>query len=614
MAAQRPLESDSREAVDYPPIADYGVIGDGRSVALVSRGGSIDWWCLPRFDGDPVFGRLLDDRLGGSCTIHPRAAFTSHHCYVGDSNVLATEFTVDTGSMRLVDFMPALTEAQKRRYPVPFRLIVRRIEVLQGRVPLRVAVHARPNYGTATPRIQRQGLQRFAVSWGDQALHVTCSAPLTAVSGSLVGDLELVAGQRVDLLISFSPEAPAELPTLASVDLLQQLTEQFWSDWAGQCAYEGPYREAVLRSALTLKLLTYAPSGAIVAAPTTSLPESIGGVRNWDYRYCWLRDAAFTVRALLGLGYRREAHAFAEWLLYTTQLTHPALQVLYTVYGEAHVPERTLDYLDGYRHSRPVRVGNAASNQLQLDVYGEVLDALRIYRRTGGTFDRDARNLVTGLAQVITRRWREPDDGIWEVRSGRAQHVHSKVMAWAGLRAARELAQRDSLGVSPSELTRVADEIHAWVLAHGYDAAAGSFTRTPGHNLDAALLVIPLVDFLPYRDPRVISTVEAVQRHLAHDDLVYRYVGQDGLPGGEGAFVLCSFWLVEALAHIGRLDEAHANFQRLLQRRNVLGLLSEEIDPGSGAFLGNFPQAFSHIGLINAAVTLQELECHPERK
>ncbi|HET9014153.1 MAG TPA: glycoside hydrolase family 15 protein [Thermomicrobiaceae bacterium] len=612
--AQQPLGADVLEAVEYPPIADYGVIGDGRSVALVSRAGSIDWWCLPRFDGDPIFARILDERLGGFCTVRPRPAFESAHRYLGDTNILATEFTVDTGRMRVLDFMPALTEAQKRHHPVPFREIIRRVEGVSGRVPARLVVRTRPNYGTTAPRMRRQSAHRWAVEWGDQALHVTSSVPLTITPQGLVADVDVVAGQRLDLLLSFSAEAPAELPTLAGVDPIQQLTEQFWRDWSDRCDYHGPYREAVQRSALALKLLTYAPSGAIVAAPTTSLPESIGGVRNWDYRYCWLRDAAFTVRALLSIGYHREAHAFSEWLLHTTQLTHPELQVLYTIYGESHVPERTLGYLDGYCHSRPVRVGNAASNQLQLDVYGEVLDALRIYHRAGGTFDRDARNLVTGLANVITQRWREPDDGIWEVRSGRAQHVHSKVMAWAGLRAVRELAKDVSLGVSLPHLARVSDEIHAWVLAHGYDAKLGAFTRTPGHNLDASLLVIPLVDFLPGDDPRVVSTVETVQRHLAHGDLVYRYVGEDGLPGGEGAFVMCSFWLIEALAHVGRLDEAHAMFQNMLGRRNTLGLLSEEIDPGSGALLGNFPQAFSHLGLINAALTLEELERHPERR
>lgn len=596
------------ETPRYLPIGDYGIVGDGRSIALIARTGSIDWWCLPRPDGDPVFARLLDAEKGGYFSVEPRVPFEAYQWYVEDTNVLVTEFATDTGVLRLLDFMPALTETQKRRYPIPFRAIIRRLECSAGRVPIRIAVQPRPGYASREARVRRQRLDLYALEWDDQALHVTSSVPLRCERDTLRADLVMVAGQRVDLAVSYALEAPASLPTLTSFDLLQRLTEGFWRDYALRCSYQGPYKEEVTRSALTLKLLTYAPSGAIVAAPTTSLPENIGGVRNWDYRYCWLRDAAFTIRALLSVGYHREAHAFAEWLLHTTRLTHPKLQVLYTVYGESHIPERTLDYLDGYRGSHPVRVGNAASNQFQLDVYGEVIDALRIYRRAGGVFDRDARRLIAGLTEVIARRWGEPDDGIWEVRSGRAQHIHSKIMAWTGLQAALELAKDNGLRMPADRIERVRDDVHRWVLTHGYDAGIGAFTRTPGRHLDAALLVIPLVDFLDARDPRVVGTVEAIQQHLARDELMYRYVGPDGLPGGEGAFVMCSFWLVEALAHIGRLDQAHGYFSRLLKRRNALGLLSEEIDVGSGAQLGNFPQAFSHLGLINAALTLREVE------
>ncbi|MDI3340283.1 MAG: glycoside hydrolase family 15 protein [Sphaerobacter sp.] len=593
----------------YLAIADYGVIGDGRSVALVSHTGAIDWWCLPRVDGDPVFARLLDDRLGGSFAIQPRGPFRGRQAYLGATNVLVTTFTTAEGEARVMDFMPALTEAQKRRYPVPFRAVVRRVEGVSGRVPMRLLLRPRPEYGAVTPQVRQTRADRYVMAWRHEALHVTASIPLRIDPGTLSADVDLVPGQRVDVVLSYSSEAPAELPTLSSLDLIQRLTLAFWEGWSGQCSYDGPYREAVRRSALALKLLTYAPSGAIIAAPTTSLPEGIGGVRNWDYRYCWLRDAAFTIRALLSLGYGREALAFAEWLLHTTRLTHPELQALYTVYGEAHIPERTLAWLDGYRGSRPVRVGNAAADQFQLDVYGEVLDALRIYQRAGGRFDRDAWRLIAGMADVIDRRWAEPDDGIWEVRSGRAQHIHSKVMSWVGLQAAMEMANRARRPLPVERWGRTAAAIHAWVQRHRYAPHLGAFTRTPGGpDLDAALLVMPLVGFLPARDSRVVSTVATIQRRLARGDLVYRYLGEDGLPGGEGAFVLCSFWLVEALAYVGRLDEAHAHFQRLLTRRNALGLLSEEIDPASGALLGNYPQAFSHIGLINAALTLQEAE------
>lgn len=604
----RPVAEETALDSAYPPIADYGVIGDGRSIALISKEGSIDWWCLPRFDGDPLFGRLLDQRLGGAFVIQPRYPFQSHHQYREETNILETIFTTESGAVKIVDFMPALTEEQKSRYPLPFRVIVRRIEGLSGWVPLRIDLRARCGYGAHPMRMRQTRADRYVAEWGEQALHVTASIPLQVNEETLQGSVDVVTGQRVDLIVSYSQESPAALPTLHSLDLLEHLTEAFWRAWVSECQYLGPYREAVIRSALALKLLTYAPSGAIIAAPTTSLPEHIGGVRNWDYRYCWLRDAAFTARALLGLGYRREAHAFASWLLHTTQLTHPELQVLYTIYGEAHIPERTLDHLEGYRGSRPVRVGNAAADQFQLDVYGEVLDALRLYHRTGGTFDHDARHLISGMAEVIADQWQHPDDGIWEVRSGRAQHIHSKVMAYVGLRAALELAEReDRIRVDRRGLERVAREIHAWVLRHGYDAELGSFTRSPGYDLDAALLVIPLVDFLPGDDPRVVSTVETIQRYLATGPLVHRYRGKDGLPGTEGAFVICSFWLVEALAHIGRVDEAHEHFAALLDRRNALGLLAEEIDSESGALLGNFPQGFSHIGLINTALTLMEI-------
>lgn len=592
----------------YLPIADYGVIGDGRGIALVSKTGSIDWWCLPHPDGDPIFARLLDSHLGGYFVVQPRGPYQSRQYYVDETAILVTEFQTDEGVVRISDFMPALTEDQKKRFPVPFRMIVRRVQGVSGRVPLRVQLKARPEYASRTPHARQQRVGLYALQWGDQAVHLTSSVPLRVDPGLLSAELDAVAEQQVELLLTYSPEAPAELPVLGSVDLLERLTEQFWRNWCQACTYTGPYAAAVYRSALTLKLLSYAPTGAIVAAATTSLPEDVGGVRNWDYRYCWVRDAAFTIRALLALGHSREAHAFAMWLLYTTRLTHPNLQVLYTIYGESHIPEKTLDYLDGYEHSRPVRVGNAASNQFQLDVYGEVLDALRIYRRAGGGFDRDARGLIAGMAGVIADRWCEPDDGIWEVRSGRAQHIHSKVMAWTGLQAVIEIAKQDPLGVSIEHLQQVSDEIKAWVLEHGFDKEIGSFTRTPGHDLDAALLVIPLVGFLEGNDPRVISTVDTIRKHLADGPLVYRYKGQDGLPGQEGAFLICSFWLVEALTHIGRLDEAHQLFMDLLGHCNGLGLLSEEIDPSSGALLGNFPQAFSHIGLINAALTLQEAE------
>ncbi|MCM8750231.1 glycoside hydrolase family 15 protein [Thermomicrobiaceae bacterium CFH 74404] len=592
----------------YPPISDYGAIGDGRSIALVSRRGSVDWWCLPRFDSDPVFARLLDADLGGYFAIEPLEPAETRRRYRPDTNILETEFHTASGRVLIVDFMPALTERQKKIFPVPYRMLVRRLRCHAGRVTLRITVRLRPSFGRRTPDVQRLQPAWYSIGWADQLCILYSQVPLEIRGGTLTGSITLEQGQRLDLALAYSPEAPAELPIPQHFDLLERLTEDFWCTWVGHCWYRGPYRDAVIRSALALKLMIYAPSGAIIAAPTTSLPEYIGGVRNWDYRYCWLRDAAFTVRVLLNLGFHREADAFVDWLLHATRLTHPELQVVYSIYGETHLPERLLTDLEGYRGSRPVRVGNDASRQFQLDVYGEVLDALAIYRRTGRPLERDDHTLIRGLASVIMRRWQEPDDGIWEVRSGRAHHVHSKAMCAVGLRRVRELARLDGFSIPEGEIARTEAAIEDWILRHGYDPELGAFVSVPGRGLDAALLVLALIDcFLSPRDPRVVGTVEAIARYLARGELVYRYLREDGLPGPEGAFVICSFWLAAALARIGQLERAFEHFERLLQRANDLGLLAEEIDPASGEQLGNFPQAFSHIGLIDTALALEEL-------
>jgi len=591
----------------YPPIADYGIIGDARSSALISRSGSVDWWCLPNFDGDPVFARLLDNRLGGFFAIRPNTRFDASRGYVRESNILQTTFTTSDGVARLTDFMPALTEAQKRLYPVPFREIVRRIQGVSGAVPIRIEVRVRPQFGSTTPLVRRIPANRYAISWGNQAIHLASSHPLGILEGSVIGEFTVHAGDRIDLALAYSPEAPADLPILRNLDLIESLTARFWESWTSQCRYQGPYRDSVIRSALALKLLTYAPSGAIVAAPTTSLPEQIGGSRNWDYRYCWPRDAAFTIRALLRLGYTIEAHAFAEWLLYSTRITDPVLKTLYDVYGGRTPRERIIESFEGYRGSRPVRVGNAARRQFQLDVYGEVLDALALYRRAGGSFDRDGRKLISGAANIVLKNWLEPDDGIWEPRTPRQQNVHSKVLAWVALERTIELSRSTPLYVDTTVVRETKHAIRRWIIENGYSPELGSFVRRPGtRELDASLLVIPLVDFLPGDDARVIGTVDAVRRHLARGALVLRHLGSDGLTGVEGTFLICSFWLVEALARTGKIDAAIDLFEGVIRYSNDLGLMSEEVDPGSGELLGNFPQGFSHIGLINAALTLAD--------
>lgn len=592
----------------YPPISSYGLIGDGRTAALVSRWGSIDWLCLPRFDADPVFSRLLDARLGGFWAVTPLDILSIERTYRPHTNVLDTFFTTRTGQLQLTDFFPALTEQQKRHFPLPQTLLIRRLLCQTGRVTVSITVRLRPRFGRQTPEIRWFAQNWVQFGWSHCAAVLYSSIPLEQRGAMLHATFTLEHGQSADFALAFAEEAPIEFPIPSLFDRLEECTVQYWRNWARQCHYRGPYQAAVERSALVLKLLTFAPSGAIVAAPTTSLPEWVGGPRNWDYRYCWLRDAAFTIRALLALGYHQEADAFLDWILTATRLTQPELQVVYTVYGESHIPEQLLIDLDGYRQSRPVRLGNAASKQFQLDVYGEVIDAFARYRLFDQSLDQDDYRFLRGLADVIARRWHEPDDGIWEVRSGRAHHVHSKVMALFGLRHLERLIQLDRVRLPLERYRQVAHEIERWLVTYGIDPIRQCFVATPGGDVDASLLWLALGDaFLSPQHPWVRGTVNAVLRQLTHGDLVYRYHRPDGLTGPEGAFVICSFWLVEALARIGRLDHAVALFEQLLRRANDLGLYAEEIDPQTGEHLGNFPQAFSHIGLINAALALEEM-------
>ena len=592
----------------YPPIADYAAIGCTRSVALISRGGSIDWLCWPRFDSASVFGRILDAEKGGFFAIRPSVEHEAKRRYLDGTNVIETTFTTDTGVARMLDLMPVFTEEEKQKNLSPFRQLLRRIEVIEGEVPIEIVYAPRPDYGRITPRLE---VRRDSVycSWGARVLNLRSDAEFMIGEGTATSRVTLHAGESRTFALGFDEETPAVLPSLDAASEIER-TIAFWRTWSSQLTYDGPYRDLVLRSVLVLKLLTYAPTGAIIAAPTTSLPEWIGGVRNWDYRYCWLRDASWTVSALYDCGFSNEGAAFLDWLLYSTRLTQPHLQMLYDVFGESSVPEKTLDHLDGYRGSRPVRIGNDAHSQFQLDVYGEVLGAVEEATRRGETLDRDVQHLLRRLTEIVCKRWEEPDAGIWEKRGDPRQHVHGKVMAWSALDSAQRIAERCHMKIDEARVEKAKADIKEAVLTHGFDARRNTFTGIfDDEEVDASLLFIARVGFIDPTDPRMLGTIDAIRNDLGHDGLIYRYDSrktEDGLPPGEGVFLACTFWLVEAMALAGRVDEARTLFDDVIRHGNDAGLFAEEIDVPSGALLGNFPQALSHIALLNAALHLEE--------
>jgi GH15 family glucan-1,4-alpha-glucosidase len=599
-----------------PSIQDYGLIGDCRSAALVSRDGSIDWLCLPRFDSPSVFGALLDADRGGRFRIRPPGPVRVERRYLPDTNILETTFIGAEGACVLRDLMPVRSEEAKRHVLTPEHQVLREIEGLEGEIDVEVLYEPRPDYARSRPALVDKGACGLWCLAGRGQLVLLSELPLRLGAGgaSASGVRCIRAGDRFYLSLTYEEDAPATLPPLGRVAAAQVAeTADWWRAWAGGTTYAGPYREAVVRSALTLKLLTYAPSGAVVAAPTTSLPEKIGGPRNWDYRYCWLRDASFTIRALLALGFDREAEAFLGWMLHATRLSWPELQVLYNVYGETRLPERELGHLQGHAGSQPVRIGNDAHHQLQLDVYGEVIDAAARFVPRSGRFDRDTARFLAKLGETVCKRWREPDDGIWEGRSGRYHHTHSKVLCWVALDRLLTMHAdgRLPLGKAVRHFRTERDALAATIEAEGYNHDIGSYTRTlNGDELDASLLLLPLYGYVEAERPRMRSTLARILEKLGSDGLVYRYDAStpDGLPPGEGAFGICSFWAVECMALAGDLAGATTAFERLLACQNDLGLLAEEMDPETGEPLGNFPQAFTHIGLINAALTLARYE------
>jgi GH15 family glucan-1,4-alpha-glucosidase len=600
----------------YRPIADYAIIGDCRSAALVSRDGSIDWLCLPRFDSPSVLAAILDGRLGGRFRVAAASASRLTRRYIGASNVLETTFTSPDGSLRLTDAMPVADEATKNRSLWPDHEVLRRAECVAGEVTVDVLFEPRPRYGSARILLRPGRHGTILCEIGPQILTLRSDVPLRIDEDGRAarGALHLRRGEAVVVGLTFADALPAVLPAHGPrAEEVLAGSVAWWEGWAAQCKYDWKYRDAIVRSALTLKLLTYAPSGAMVAAPTTSLPEAIGGIRNWDYRYCWLRDASLTLCALVDLGYTEEAESFVSWVLHATRLTQPRLQVLYDVYGEPGVAEHLLHHLEGYAGSRPVRIGNGAADQFQLDVYGEVIDAAFQFVARGAPIDRTTSALLVGLGGTVCKLWREPDDGIWERRAGRRQNTHSKVMCWVALDRLIRLHDDGHVRANVDELRKTRDAIRAEIETRAWNPRLQSYVSVlDGDTLDASLLRMPLERYVDPKSDRMRRTADCVRKHLGVRGLLYRYLTPDGLPQGEGTFVICSFWSAECLALEGRLDDAQQEFERMLGYANDLGLLSEEIDVESGALLGNFPQAFSHVGLINAALTIAECAGHPQ--
>jgi GH15 family glucan-1,4-alpha-glucosidase len=584
----------------YARIEDYALIGDGRTAALVARDGSIDWLCLPNFDSPSIFAAVLDAARGGAFELQPTQPFDARQRYLPGTNVLETTFTTSTGCGRVID---ALT--LPRPGLPPMRELVRAIDLQSGTMRLRWRFAPRFDYGRAVPRFERRRRQLVA-SWGSEAVALAAwnGIELTASGGDAAGEFELRHGERALFAMSTAYAEPLIDSPMKDVEARLAHTIDFWQRWSADRPSDGPWSNAVERSALVLKQLIYSPSGASVAAPTTSLPERIGGPRNWDYRFCWIRDSNFLIDALLQLGCYPEARSLFWWFMQATALTEPELHVLYRLDGGLGFPERTIP-LEGYRRSQPVRVGNSAVSQVQLDTYGGLFETAWLYSEGHRSIDRDTGTVLARIADHVCDIWRCPDSGIWEVRNGPFQFTHSKAMCWAALDRAMRLAERGEL---PSRhidrWRREAAALVDFIERDCWSDSLRSYTRIAGgHDVDASLLMLPTIRFP--NPPRLAATVDAVNRLLRAGDFVYRYHADDGLPSGEGCFLNCSFWLVSALARTGRVDEAASLMDRLVARANGVGLYSEEIDPRSGAFLGNFPQALVHLALIEAAVAVK---------
>ncbi len=602
--------------MSYLPIADYGVIGDMRSVALVGKNGSIDWCCLPAFDSPSIFAGILDCQKGGAWRISPTVERALKQMYLPNTNVLVTRFFTDQGMAELTDFMPIGREAGGETVQCS-RQIVRIARAIRGPIPFRMECRPAFDYARQPHTIEFTADRLTAIfSAAGQQLVLKSTLPMERQGDAVIAEFPLNDSAEAVFALRCGGALTGRSLSEEPVDgpsLLQE-TVRYWRAWTAQSRYHGRWRELVARSALALKLLTYLPSGAIVAAPTTSLPESIGGVRNWDYRYTWVRDAAFSVYSLIRLGYTEEAAAFAGFMQARAQEESPdagPLNVMYGIDGRHRLVEETLDHLEGYCGSHPVRIGNAAYGHLQLDIYGELMDSLYLYDKYGTPLSYEMWSTVERLLDWVAKNWEQADQSIWEVRGGSRQFTYSKLQCWVALDRGLRLAQKRSFPAEPTEWLRQRDRIYNTIMRDAWDEREGAFTQVLGSDaLDAATLMMPLMLFVSPRDPRILATIQRVRRGLASDALVLRYdtgkAARDGLPGNEGFFTPCSFWMVEAIARTGQAEEAQFLFEKLVSYANHLGLFSEEIS-GKGELLGNFPQALTHLGLISAAFNLDRM-------
>ena len=579
-------------------LEDYALVGDTRTAALVGIDGSVDWLCWPHFDSDACFVSLLGDESHGRWRVAPSGLVTNvRREYRPDTLVLETTFTTASGEVRIVDAMDPGTDSPH---------FARVVECTRGSVEMTMDLALRPDFGRVIPWVWSEGEDLHSVS-GPNRFRLTTPIPTVGEDLRTTASFEVREGDVVPFVLEWMPGHADPGEHLEALDLVASAT-QWWHEWASRCTLQGWARDTAIRSLITLKALTFSPTGGIVAAPTTSLPEDLGGVRNWDYRFCWLRDATFTLYSLMLGGYVEEATEWRDWLVRAVAGDPSSIQIMYGIRGERRLTETEADWLPGYEGSRPVRLGNAAAEQFQLETYGEVMDALHVARQQGMPVDDRAWSIQRTLAEFVSGHWMEPDEGIWEVRGPRRHFTHSKVMAWVALDRAVQACQLHGLDGPVDRWTRIRNEIHADVCDRGFNTDVQAFTQSYGSTaLDASVLMMALVGFLPGTDPRIVSTVDAIQRDLTEDGLVLRYstdLSDDGLPGKEGAFLACSFWLVDNLVLTGRREQGRAVFDRLCGLANDVGLLAEEYDPRAGRQVGNFPQAFTHIALVNSAWNL----------